>query len=525
MDAEKEKRFRFQMQLEQDEAGQSTQAQAKIPESMSVGGFASNVVGNLGRAINPLNIAKGFGEQVYEGAYALPRDIAKSTVQMAQGTPYAQTSIAQRATDISNTPQVQTPGKYAYENPIDAAMTVAAPVLPFLPEAALSGRTPLPGKAYFQEAAQEAGRKSLGFTKRFLNKPGAIENANQVAQTMLDQGVIRNPITHPLSSGAADMLERTGELKETSGQSVGNVISSLSGKGKTAFHGTDIANEIQSQLTPKYFGGAYDAEQKAVQEILNTVKAHGEGPIDFSSAQALKEKLQELGKFNSNTDAVKANLYRRASGIVRDALDKGVIVAGAEKDIPIVDPGTVSGNPQALFDYNDTFGPGGTERSLYTVFGDKKMLPAGNTTQPLSYFQERNIPISGRTPRSSKYTPLDPIGKTNPELSSLAKEYLKSKNLYGKSVQAEKALTNRLSSEEGNKNIGLTDTIAAGAELAAGSPMRALAVVGGKRALERSYHAAKATMANALSKTTINPLKQVALAAFIDKITTKNGGE
>lgn len=314
---------------------------------------------------------------------------------------------------------------------VGTAVSMANPENWMVPVA--EGRAPLPGSEGFAQTAQEAGRKSLGYTKRFLNKPGAVDKANQVAQTMLDQGVITNPIRHPLSSGSQDMLERAQILNDNSGKAIGDTIESLSGQGKTAFSTAEMADEIQRQLTPKYAGGAYDAENKAVQEILDTVRAHGKGPIDFSNAQALKEKLQELGKFNSNTDQIKANLYRRASGIVRDALDKSITAEGA--------------------------------------------------------------------------------GQT----------YLTNKDLYGKSAQAEKALTNRVSSEEGNKNIGLTDTIAAGAEVAAGSPMKAIALVGGKKALERYYHAAKATTYDYLAKTTTGQgIRQAALAAFIDKFTTKD---
>lgn len=285
--------------------------------------------------------------------------------------------------------------------------------------------SPLPGHAMYKEAAQESGAKTLGFTKRFMNNPGAREKAHEVAQTMLDEGVITNPIKHPFSSGAKDMLDRTQMLNDASGQGIGEAISGLAKKGKKAFSGADITKEIEAQLSPKYKGGAYDAEAGIVREIVDTVKAHGNGPLDFKSAQALKEKLQDLGKFNINTDGAKANLYRRASGIVRDALDKSVTAA---------DPG-------------------------------------------------------------------------------IASNYLTNKDLYGKSYQAEKALTNRLSSEQGNKSIGLTDTILAGAEIAAGSPSKALAAIGAKRMLERGYHSTKATLNNSLAKETIGPTQKKGLIA------------
>lgn len=408
----------------------------------------------------------------------------------------------------------------------------ASPIIPALAGTAVSmanpqnwvtpempGTTPLPGRAALQESAQEAGRKSLGYTKAYLNKkPGNIDKANKVAQVMLDEGVITNPITHPFSSGTKSMMDRAEMINAASGQSMGENISTLSSSGKRSFSGKDVNREIESQLAPKFSGGAYEAENKIVQEIMDTVRAHGEGPLDFSSAQALKEKLQELGKFNSMTDQVKAKLYRRASGIVRDALDRSVAATAQGGELPVIAPGAKAGEPHALYSYNDQFGPGGTERSIYTMFGDpshpvfqkKASSKAGGYGSSVTKadLDELGVPITGREPRSANYKPLDAVGKPDPALTGLALDYYKNKELFGATEQATKALTNRLSSEQGNKTFGLTDTVLAVGELAAGHPGTALASVGIKKAFERGYHAFKATTADALAKETLNPLQK-----------------
>ncbi len=404
------------------------------------------------------------------------------------------------------------------------AVSMANPQNWMTPE--MPGTSPIPGKMTLQNAAQEAGSKSLGFTKRFLNKPGAMDKAKGISQTMLDQGVITNPLRHPFSSGTESMLGRTEDLAAASGKGIEQSIDTMQATGKPAFQSADIAKEIESQLKPKYSGGAYDAEKKVVQEIVDTVEAHGKGHLDFRSAQDLKEKLQELGKFNSNTDAVKANLYRRASGIVRDALDKSVAAVGTQRELPVVTPGATTGKPHALFSYNDAFGPEGSPRSQYTVYGDpsnpvfQQKSPSGagghGSTMSKSDVEALGIPITGREPRTvGKWEPLEPVGQTNPMLKSSAENYVKNKELYGKALQAEKALTNRLSSEQGNKNIGLTDTIAAGAELAAGNPLGAMATIGVKRAFERGYHATKASIANTMAKETFSPLQKQSMATGI----------
>lgn len=174
-------------------------------------------------------------------------------------------------------------------------------------------------KGAVQSTAQNLGRRALGFTKGMLKRmPGGIPQANEVAQTMLDKGVIQ-----PLS-GTEGTLERAKDLADTSGKAVG---SSLAKTGQSALNTTSVANEVINQLAPSFKGGAYDAQEKAANEVVDTIMAHGNGPIDFQSGQQLKNKLGDLAKFNSSTDGMKAQMYRRAYGIVSDALEKGVASA------------------------------------------------------------------------------------------------------------------------------------------------------------------------------------------------------
>ena len=187
-------------------------------------------------------------------------------------------------------------------------------------QAAGSGLLELsPVKNAIQAGAQNLGRRALGFTKGMLKKVG-IEGANETAQEMLDKGVIK-----PLS-GARATLERAEDLAQTSGQAVGE---GLRKAGQNALDTNDVASNVIDQLSPKLKGGAYDAQEKAAQEVVDTVMAHGNGPISWDNAQALKQKLGELARFNSGTDNLKATMYRRAYGIVSDAIEKGVAAGDA----------------------------------------------------------------------------------------------------------------------------------------------------------------------------------------------------
>lgn len=168
-------------------------------------------------------------------------------------------------------------------------------------------------------AAISSGRRALGYTKAFINKKaGNLAVANKVAKTMLDEDVIK-----PFS-GAGAMATRAEALAEKSGNTIGQTYGILDDAGQKSIDTNSVIANVVKQLEPKYTGGAYDAERKVFDEVIDTIRAHGSGPIDFASASALKQKLQELGKFELGGDNVKRDLYRRASGIARQALDEAV---------------------------------------------------------------------------------------------------------------------------------------------------------------------------------------------------------
>lgn len=282
-------------------------------------------------------------------------------------------------------------------------------------------------KNAIQSTAQNLGIRALGFNKGMLKRmPGGVPQANQVAQKMLDEGVIQ-----PFS-GTQSTLERAKDVASTSGQSIG---AALSKSGQSALDTNAVGEEIAKQLTPAFSGGAYDSDKKIVGEILDTVGAHGNGPIDFKSAQALKEKLGEIAKFNSTTDASKAQLYRRAYGIVSDAIEKGVGEA----------------NPAGL--------PG----------------------------------------------------------------YIADKSTYGASQRAIRALTDKANAEASNSLLSLRGAAVGSGALATGNIAHAAEVLGAWEAARRYGSSFGSASLNALNKSpAVDSVRRAALAAFIDKFTTKS---
>lgn len=294
----------------------------------------------------------------------------------------------------------------AYGDP-DAPTSALGAGLAAAGQTALAGFPETEGAQNFLEkTALNQGRRALGFTKRFLNKPRAIVRANQVAKTMLDQGVIR-----PFS-GAEATLGRAEQVGEKAGRGIGKLISKIDAAPGKVFDSKAVINDIETQLKPKFKGGYFDDQSKTVKKLVDTVKAIGGDAGKLGDAQKVKQILQELGNFESGASGTEKTIIRRASGIVRKSIEDSI-----EKTAGL------------------------------------KALPG----------------------------------------------YLKNKKIYGASELAQKGLTNRLSSEMGNKQLGLTDLIAGGAELASGGLGKAAALVGAKKVLERLGAPTVATGAHALA--------------------------
>lgn len=348
-------------------------------------------------------------------------------------------NLSSKANDYLNSKNL--PG-----NPYTAA-AIATPIAMANPEnwltnrAALPDQVQLPGAGTAEDIAQSAARRALGYSKGMLKKPGALERANQVGQTMLDQNVIRNPLTNPLSFGAEDTYGRASDLADTSGQAIGKTINDLSSANRSGIDGPHLAAAVDAQIGPSLQGGLYSKDANIVNEIKDTILAHGQGELSLNSLQNLKQKLGEAANFNKISDATRASLYQKAYGIVNGEIERSV----------------------------------------------------GNLTEGT------------------------PVGD----------QYLKNKSVYGASKEAEKALLNRVSSEAGNRRLGLTDIIAGGSELAAGHPGVAAGLIGIKHGIETAGNALTARFANYLAQsgTVGKPGLQAGMAPIIAAyIKSRNRG-
>lgn len=88
----------------------------------------------------------------------------------------------------------------------------------------------------------------------------------------------------------------------------------------------------------------------------------------------------------------------------------------ASRGLPVVEQGAKTGDPHAVFAYNDKFGPGGTERSIYNVFGDPEhpviKQRGWGSSVPKEELDKLGIPVTGRAKGSEKF---EPIGQESPK--------------------------------------------------------------------------------------------------------------
>lgn len=168
------------------------------------------------------------------------------------------------------------------------------------------------------DVAVDSGRRALGFIKSEIKKAGGLDAANTVAKEMVDKNVI------PWMGGAQTMLDRAEAVAKEAGAKIGTVVKGLDESGVKAFDTTDVGMELLNQ-TQKSFKSPQ--AQSAINKAIETISNYGKGEISFEDAQALKKELQGLTSYGEGSDSVQNMVYKKAAGIVRQAIDNKVTQA------------------------------------------------------------------------------------------------------------------------------------------------------------------------------------------------------
>lgn len=427
-----------------------------VPASPS---FLSNVVQN----------AKDIGHgvsRIFKGINDLPFDAYQTAKSVFKGQPVSETPLAQDARTVGGaifnaSPRIVNqngnyrlepgaiyrqyesiaaqPLKYVpgigdkvkeafhqnpfYERPLDTALALF-PLAKTAPVAQGVERASQAVGEGLQGVAQTFGRRSLGLTKRFLGKEGQLEKANQAAQTALDTGVIRNPILHPLSSGADDMLSRAEGLESSAGQKIGSFLKSQDQQfdwGKTLNDLENLKRQFPADpMVTKRINNAKDI-------VRRTAIRYG-GDIPFEEANKLKSYIQNKVPWNSDTAT--SDVAKRAAGVVRGSLDDQL-----ER---------VSGSGQAFKEFKKNKRIFGDTQTMQKGLLNKRSAEGGNLpVSPYSVLVGGGVGLSGggllkgiATTMASEWAKRYGSATAATMADSMAKLFLKNSSRYAKILGA-----------------------------------------------------------------------------------------
>lgn len=136
-------------------------------------------------------------------------------------------------------------------------------------------------------------------------------------------------------------------------------------------------------------------------DVQNAAKAVSEGQPNYPLLKRLREVLNARIDANSQGGmAGQSNQVARDYIRLKAALDGDIADFTSSGNASKVMGGSKTGDPHALFAYKDQFGPGGSERSVYNVFGDPnhpaiKKVGWGSSV-PEDMLKAANIPITGQ---------------------------------------------------------------------------------------------------------------------------------
>lgn len=246
---------------------------------------------------------------------------------------------------------------------------------------------------------------------------GTMGQLNQMAQGSEGRGALDKAAEFARDKGLADVFstsigrdKQLAALKEASGKTLGTL------RAEAGNAPAGIPEKIAADLESKYGPDALRAsESPSVEKALKTVKTFG-------------------GETPPSTP-----------------------------DLPVIEPGSKTGDPYALFAYNEHASPNFPAVSKYQLFGDPQnpiiRAKGFGTQMTADELKQAGIPITGRTPRSvGKWEPLDlTTPGTPPTHAGYAKaatelnDYAAGNKMY-QPVTAESDVANALS-RENNQGI------------------------------------------------------------------------
>lgn len=341
-----------------------------------------NALENVGRILNPANIIRSGAEQIKTSAFDLPKEATQTLAQVigntVAGKPIGQTPMAQRAADIASSEPVQNPVEWAKKNPVDAAMTMAAPITPFLGKGAVAeGLASKLGRGMEEKGgslANDLGEISGSTVKKMnprvlgaeaqgnIRKAGDISNIADV-RSEIGKKLVKDDVVGGFGQDVGDRLQKVNELKDTYGKQVDSALEDIRKTNRSTGEYSDVDDALHVQATPILKGVLDTANElrdsarsglrqtsRYWRETYNSLAKKAEdnnGRLNFDD---IRTEMQDVGKdMNAGVNSPRYSTAKDIYGHLAELRDEMVDQIAQQSGNPKLASNLLNANKQYSF--------------------------------------------------------------------------------------------------------------------------------------------------------------------------------
>lgn len=283
--------------------------------------------------------------------------------------------------------------------------------------------------------------KAAGFMGKELRQMSEAEKQS-LGQMLYDKGVVK------LGDGLEEVSEKAAALKEESGQAIGSALDGVD----------DLVNKAKSLIDEGKLGGNLPPQAK------EALKAQVDKQFQFNMKRIGERIRKELIEPNGQNPLLKAE--RAKLGEIADDFLAG-------KSLTMREGNVIKGTQGKVTNFNSDTVPQAFKKEVYDIIKteiDDIVAKTGNLEGAVAKGEGNAIGSVD-------------VGARN---KSIADAFQDAKKTYGGAKQVAEVSQNRLGQTQANREVSLTDTIAAVGGLASGGPANAI-VLGGLNKLARQY--------------------------------------
>lgn len=174
--------------------------------------------------------------------------------------------------------------------------------------------------------AENIAEHALG-VERGTRKSLGDQKVREAARYALDEGIVSaNPFV-----GTKKMIQRNEAAMAKAGNAREAIYNAIDDAGESTFNPLNVAAQVDEKVGGFWRSPINKAEEKQLENTLESIMMRGEGNIPLKQAQALKEEIGKVANWkNSQQLTDKERMARDAYGVVRDAIEDAT-KKGSEK--------------------------------------------------------------------------------------------------------------------------------------------------------------------------------------------------